>query len=108
MKIYPIARDLSIQENFNIRLGQEVIMAKVVIYSKTYCPFCVRAKNLFDSKGVAYEEIMVDSDPQLFNDLKKKTGMMTVPQIFIDDKLIGGYTDLAALDQQGGLDPLLK
>ena len=82
-------------------------MAKVVIYSKTYCPFCVRAKSLFDDKGVSYEEIMVDSDPQMFMDLKKKTGMMTVPQIFIDDELIGGYTDLAAFDQQGGLDPLL-
>jgi glutaredoxin 3 len=82
-------------------------MAKVVIYSKTYCPFCVRAKSLFDGKGVSYEEIMVDADPQLFVDLKKKTGMMTVPQIFIDDKLIGGFTELAELDSQGGLDPLL-
>lgn len=83
-------------------------MAKVVIYSKTYCPYCVRAKRLFESKGQDYEEIMVDSDPQIFNDLKKKTGMLTVPQIFINDQLIGGYTDLADLDSQGGLDPLLK
>ena len=83
-------------------------MAKVVIYSKTYCPFCVRAKSLFDGKGVAYEEIMVDADPQLFEDLKKKSGMMTVPQIFIDDKLVGGYTELAALDQKGELDPLIS
>ncbi len=83
-------------------------MAKVVIYSKTYCPFCVRAKNLLDGKGVAYEEIMVDSDPELFAELKKKSNMMTVPQIFIDEKLIGGYTELAELDSQGGLDPLLS
>lgn len=82
-------------------------MAKVVIYSKTYCPFCVRAKSLFDSKSVSYEEIMVDSDPNLFAELKKKSGMMTVPQIFIDDKLVGGYTELAELDSQGELDPLL-
>lgn len=82
-------------------------MADVKIYSKTYCPFCVRAKNLFDSKGVSYEEIMVDSDPQLFVDLKQKTGMMTVPQIFINDKLIGGFTELAELDSKGELDPLL-
>ncbi len=82
-------------------------MAKVVIYSKTYCPFCVRAKSLFDGKGVAYQEIMVDSDPQLFADLKKKSGMMTVPQIFIDDQLVGGYTELAELDSNGDLDPLL-
>lgn len=82
-------------------------MAKVVVYSKTYCPFCVRAKNLLDNKGVAFEEIMVDDDPQLFADLKKKSGMMTVPQIFIDDKLVGGYTELAALEEKGELDPLL-
>ncbi len=83
-------------------------MAKVIIYSKTYCPFCVRAKSLFDGKGVKYEEIMVDSDPQLFVDLKKRSGMMTVPQIFIDDNLVGGYTELAELDSKGELDPLLK
>ncbi len=83
-------------------------MAKVVIYSKTYCPFCVRAKNLLDGKSVAYEEIMVDSDPELFEQLKKKSNMMTVPQIFINDKLIGGFTELAELDSQGKLDPLLS
>lgn len=82
-------------------------MAKVVIYSKTYCPYCDRAKALFKSKNVSYDEIKVDDDPALYTDLKNRTGMMTVPQIFIDDKLIGGYTDLAALDQKGGLDPLL-
>jgi glutaredoxin 3 len=83
-------------------------MAKVVIYSKTYCPFCVRAKNLLNGKGVAFEEIMVDSDPELFNQLKQKSGMLTVPQIFINDQLVGGYTELADLDSQGQLDPLLK
>ncbi|MBY0316713.1 MAG: glutaredoxin 3 [Bdellovibrionales bacterium] len=82
-------------------------MAKVVIYSKTYCPYCDRAKALFKSKNVSYDEIKVDDDPALYTELKNRTGMMTVPQIFIDDKLIGGYTDLAALDQKGGLDPLL-
>lgn len=83
-------------------------MAKIVIYSKTYCPFCVRAKNLLEDKGVTFEEVMVDSDPALFEELKKKSGMMTVPQIFIDDKLVGGYTELADLDSQGQLDPLLN
>lgn len=82
-------------------------MAKVVVYSKTYCPYCVRAKKLFEGKGVPFEEIMVDSDPSLFAELKKKSGMMTVPQIFIDDNLIGGFTELAALDEKGELDPLL-
>lgn len=83
-------------------------MAKVQIYSKQNCPFCVRAKTLLNNKGVKFEEIMVDSDPELFISLKKRTGMLTVPQIFINDKLVGGYTDLAELDGKGELDPLLK
>lgn len=83
-------------------------MAKVQIYSKQNCPFCVRAKALLNNKGVKFEEIMVDSDPELFISLKKRTGMLTVPQIFINDKLVGGYTDLAELDGKGELDPLLK
>lgn len=82
-------------------------MAKVVVYSKEYCPFCVRAKSLLEGKGVAFEEIMVDSDPQLFADLKAKSGMMTVPQIFINDNLVGGFTELAELESKGELDPLL-
>lgn len=83
-------------------------MAKVVIYSKNYCPYCDRAKALFKAKNVPYEEIKVDDLPELYEELKNKTGMRTVPQIFINDKLIGGFTDLAALDQKGELDPLLK
>lgn len=82
-------------------------MAKVLIYSKTYCPYCDRAKALFKSKNVSYEEIMVDDKPDVYAELKQRTGMMTVPQIFINDELIGGYTDLAALDNAGKLDPLL-
>lgn len=79
-------------------------MAKVTIYSKTYCPFCVRAKNLLERKGIEFEEVMVDSDPALFADLKKRSGMMTVPQIFINDELVGGYTELAELEDKGLLD----
>lgn len=83
-------------------------MAKVTVYSKTICPYCVRAKKLLERKGVEFEEIMVDSDPQLFADLKQRSGMLTVPQIFINDKLVGGYTELAALESQGELDKLLS
>ncbi len=83
-------------------------MAQVQIYTKTYCPYCDRAKSLLKSKGAAYEEIKVDDQPDLYTELKKKTGMMTVPQIFINNELIGGYSELSALDQKGGLDPLLK
>jgi glutaredoxin 3 len=83
-------------------------MAKVVIYSKGYCPYCVAAKNLFAKKGVQFEEIFMDDKPDEYQALKERTGMMTVPQIFINDELIGGYTDLAALDKANKLDPLLK
>lgn len=82
-------------------------MAKVTIYSKTYCPYCDRAKSLFKSKGVSYEEIMLDDKDAEFAALKQKTGLMTVPQIFIGEQLVGGYTDLAALDREGKLDPML-
>ena len=83
-------------------------MPKVLIYSKTYCPFCDRAKALFKAKNVSYEEVMVDDKPEVYAKLKQETGMMTVPQIFVNDKLVGGYTDLAALDQKGELDKMLK
>lgn len=83
-------------------------MPKVLIYSKTFCPYCDRAKALFKNKNVSYEEVMVDDKPELYAELKARTGMMTVPQIFIGDQLIGGYTDLAALDRDGKLDPLLN
>jgi len=83
-------------------------MPKIVIYTKNYCPYCDRAKNLLKAKKASYEEINVELKEGFYEELKKKTGMMTVPQIFINDKLIGGYTDLAALDQKGQLDPLLK
>lgn len=83
-------------------------MAHVLVYTKSYCPYCDRAKNLLKNKGVTFEEISVENDENLYSELKKKTGMLTVPQIFINDELIGGFTDLAALDQQGKLDEKLK
>ena len=82
-------------------------MANVKIYSKTYCPYCDRAKALFKSKGINYEEVMLDDKDDEFAKLKQKTGLMTVPQIFIGELLVGGYTDLAALEREGKLDPML-
>ena len=82
--------------------------SKVMIYSKTYCPYCDRAKALFKSKGVSYDEVMLDDKDEEFSALKKKTGLMTVPQIFINDTLVGGYSDLATLDREGKLDPMLN
>ena len=66
-------------------------MAKVVMYSKDSCPFCVRAKNLLNQKGVQFEEINLEGKQAELDALKKRTGQMTVPMIFINDKLIGGF-----------------
>lgn len=83
-------------------------MAKVLMYTKTVCPYCVRAKNLLKSKNISFEEINIESKPpEFYEKLKKQTGWMTVPQIFINDKMIGGYDDLKALDEAGKLDQML-
>lgn len=83
-------------------------MASVKIYTWTVCPYCVRAKNLLNSKGIVFEEINLDGRDQELEELRKRTGMRTIPQIFINDQLIGGYTELAQLEGEGQLDELLK
>ena len=83
-------------------------MAKIEIYTKAFCPYCHRAKALLDSKGVEYEEIDISmGGPRRAEMIQRAGGGTTVPQIFIDGKHVGGSDDLAALDRQGGLDPLL-
>ena len=83
-------------------------MAKIEIYTKAFCPYCYRAKALLDSKGVEYEEIDISmGGPRRQEMIQRADGRTTVPQIFIDDRHVGGSDDLAALDHQGGLDPLL-
>ena len=83
-------------------------MVDVRMYSTAFCPYCIRAEMLLKSKGVeVIDKIAVDSMPNGFRDLVKLTGRRTVPQIFIGDRHIGGFDDLAALDARGGLDPLL-
>jgi glutaredoxin 3 len=82
-------------------------MAKVEIYTTPTCPYCHAAKALLQDKGVEYEEITV-LDPELRASMTERAhGRRTVPQIFIGDTHAGGYDDVAALDRQGGLDPLL-
>lgn len=84
-------------------------MAKVEIYTKKTCSYCVRAKQLLDSKKVSYTEITVDDNPQdLEVMLQRAEGRRTVPQIFINDRGIGGCDDLYALNSAGKLDELLK
>ena len=83
-------------------------MAKVEIYTKFLCPYCTRAKSLLASKGVEFTEYDITmGGPKREEMLQRAPGRTTVPQIFIDDRHIGGSDDLAALDRAGGLDPLL-
>ncbi|QTH62631.1 glutaredoxin 3 [Psychrosphaera ytuae] len=83
-------------------------MSKVDIYTKTYCPYCVRAKALLDSKQVTYNEIKIDEQPELRAPMiERASGRSTVPQIFIGEHHVGGCDDLVALEQQNKLDELL-
>jgi glutaredoxin 3 len=82
-------------------------MAHITIYSTGYCPYCIRAKALLDSKEVAYEEIRIDLQPLLKREMMARSGRQSVPQIFIDDLHVGGCDDLFALERQARLDPLL-
>ncbi|MBB4839630.1 glutaredoxin 3 [Sphingomonas kyeonggiensis] len=83
-------------------------MAKIEIFTKAFCPYCTRAKALLDSKQAEYEEIDISmGGPRRAEMIDRSNGRMTVPQVFIDGKHIGGSDDLAALDARGGLDPLL-
>ena len=83
-------------------------MAKVLMYSTGACPFCVMAERLLRAKGVAeIEKIRVDLEPERRMEMVERTGRRTVPQIYVGDRHVGGYDDLAALDRAGGLDPLL-
>lgn len=78
-------------------------MPRVKIYTTTYCGYCVRAKKLLETKKIPFEEINVTEDSKTRDWLVKTTGLKTVPQIFIDDKPIGGYDQLAKLDAEGKL-----
>ena len=83
-------------------------MQTVKMYTTAVCPYCIRAKHILKSKGVAQiEEIRVDENPAARARMMQITGRRTVPQIFIGDKHIGGCDDLVALDNAGGLTTLL-
>lgn len=83
-------------------------MSRVTIYTTQFCGYCRATKQLLLSKGVEFEEIAVDWDPDLRQEMMERAGgQYTVPQIFIDDQHIGGYQDLAALEREHKLDALL-
>jgi len=81
----------------------------VKIYTTTYCGYCVRAKDLLTRKGVKYEELDVTSNDDMRSKLVEMSGgQRTVPQIWIGDTHVGGYSDLARLESEGRLDPMLQ
>ena len=83
-------------------------MPRIEIYTTQTCPYCISAKELLQRKGATFEEISVDGDPQARAKMTERAqGGLTVPQIFIDSRHIGGCDDLYALDANGALDPLL-
>jgi len=84
---------------------------RILMYSTRICPYCIRAEQLLAKKGIAadqIEKIRVDDHPEQRAEMMRITGRRTVPQIFIGDRHVGGFDDLAALDAAGELDPLLR
>ena len=82
--------------------------AVVAIYTTSWCPYCHRAKALLSRKGVSYEEIDVDGRTDLRRWLEETSGQNTVPQVFINNTPVGGYSDIARLDREGALDAKLS
>lgn len=82
-------------------------MRRIKIYTTPICPYCVRAKALLKKKGANFEEVDVFMDRGAREEMEKRSGRRTVPQIFIGDVHVGGSDDLHALDREGALDPLL-
>ncbi len=83
-------------------------MPRILMYSTGVCPFCLMAEKLLRSKGVAdIEKVRVDLDPARRDEMVERTGRRTVPQIYIGERHVGGYDDLAALEHAGALEPLL-
>ena len=81
-------------------------MTKVELYTWAHCPYCINAKNLLAEKNIPYTEYPIDEQPEKKQELFAKTGQDTVPYIFIDGKLIGGYTELRQLADAGELDKI--
>lgn len=83
-------------------------MSDVTIYTKPYCPFCIRAVDLLEKKGVKFTEIEAAFDAEKRAEMVQRSGRSTFPQIFIDGRHIGGCDDMMALERSGQLDPLLN
>lgn len=83
-------------------------MSNINMYSTSTCPYCERAQALLERKGVEVNKILVDQSVEEFNTMIARTGLRTVPQIFIGERHVGGFTDLYRLEQNGELEQLLK
>jgi glutaredoxin 3 len=83
-------------------------MPKVTIYTKPYCPYCIRAVSLLEKKGADFIEIEAASDPEVRQEMMQRSGRTTFPQIFVGEQHIGGCDDMMALEYAGKLDPLLR
>ncbi|OBS09396.1 glutaredoxin 3 [Acidihalobacter prosperus] len=83
-------------------------MSVVVLYTTEYCPYCVAARRLLDAKGVGYEDRKLEGRYDLRAEMEARSGRTSVPQIFIGDRHVGGFDDMAALERRGELDPLLE
>jgi glutaredoxin 3 len=80
----------------------------VTLYTTRFCPYCIRARDLLDDKGVVYKDIAVDNDPRLRGEMTARSGRTTVPQIWVGEQHIGGCDDLLLLERQGRLDEFLE
>ena len=78
-------------------------MTRVKLYTTSSCPFCIRAKRLLEARGIPFEDIDVGNDDARREEIMQRTGRRTVPQIFIDERSVGGFEELAALDAAGKL-----
>jgi glutaredoxin 3 len=84
------------------------IKTPVVLYTTSWCPYCERARALLRAKGVSFQEINLEAQPEQRAEMIRRSGRQTVPQIFIGERHIGGSDDMVALDAAGDLDPLLQ
>ena len=84
-------------------------MKKILIYASSICSYCISAKRLLEEEKLIYEEILIDNNPEFRNEMiKLSKGMKTVPQIFFDDKHIGGYVELRELEKNNQLLDIIK
>ena len=80
---------------------------KVIVYTMTICPYCIAAKKLLTKKGVAFEEVNLDQQPDRWEECEKRSGQSTVPQIFFGERHLGGCDDLEVMNMSGELDRLI-